>query len=197
MATCQSNAQPVATPTPSPSPHTATADAVLQIGDVPSGLNPCVGSGPFDGYITYLQATRPTLASRLSDEWHSLRTTGALSASISLFASDNSACTAELAALTNIKSAASFVVMFGDEGQADRAWQSGVLGFVPPAPGELPPGVNRGTATGLGLSSWTYSRTPVQLACWHKSVFVALIVLTNLNADAFKVTTSAVDARLN
>jgi hypothetical protein len=87
--------------------------------------------------------------------------------------------------------------MFGDEGQADRAWQSGVLGFVPPAPGELPPGLNRGTATGLGLSAWTYERAPVRLACWHKSVFVALVVLTNLDPAAFKTATAAVDARLN
>jgi hypothetical protein len=37
----------------------------------------------------------------------------------------------------------------------------------------------------------------VKLACWHKSVFVALVVLTNLDANAFKAATSAVDARLN
>jgi len=173
------------------------ADAVLQVGDIPSGLNICPGSGPFDAYITTLQATQPALASSLNDEWQSLRTMGAISAAISLYTSDDSACTAELAAVAKPKSAAAFVAMFGDEGQADRAWQSGVLGFVPPAPGELPPGLNRGTATGLGLSSWTYTRTPVQLACWHKSVFVALVVLTNLDATAFKTATAAVDARLN
>jgi hypothetical protein len=37
----------------------------------------------------------------------------------------------------------------------------------------------------------------VQLACWHKSVFVALVVMTNLDATAFKTATAAVDARLN
>ena len=198
VAACQSIARPLAspTPTPSPSPHTAVADAVLQVGDIPSGLNLCSGSGPFDAYITNLQASQPALASSLNDEWQSLRTLGAVSAAISLYTSDNSACTAELAA-AKPKSAAAFVAMFRDEGQADRAWQSGVLGFVPPAPGELPPGLNRGTAAGLGLSSWTYMRTPVQLACWHKSVFVALVVLTNLDAAAFKAATAAVDARLN
>jgi hypothetical protein len=137
------------------------------------------------------------LASRLTDEWQSLRTLGASGASISLFTSDAAACSAELAAASNAKSAAGFVAVFADEGQADRAWQAGVLGFVPPAVGELPPGVNRGTATGLGVSAWTYTRTPVQLACWHKSVFVVLIVLTNLDATAFKAATAAVDARLN
>ncbi len=199
VAACQSTARPVArpTPTPSPSPHTAVADAVLQVGDIPSGLSICPASGPFDAYVANLQASQPALASRLNDEWQSLRTMGAISAAISLYTSDNSACTAELAAVAKPKSAAAFVAMFRDEGQADRAWQSGVLGFVPPAPGELPPGLNRGTGTGLGLSSWTYTRTPVQLACWHKSVFVALVVLTNLDAAAFKTATAAVDARLN
>jgi len=170
---------------------------VLQQGDVPNGLNLCAGSGPIEGYITSLQASQATLASRLNDQWQSLRTLGAVSAAISLYTADNAACSAELAAVSKAKSAAGFVAVFADEGQADRAWQSGVLGFVPPAPGELPPGLNRGSSTGLGLSSWTYDRTPVRLACWHKSVFVALVVLTNLDAPAFKAATAAVDARLN
>jgi len=197
VAVCQTTAQPVPSPTPSPSPHTAVADAVLQSSDVSSGLSRCAGSGPLGIYINNLQASSPALASRLTDEWQSLRTLGATSSAIALFTSDDSACTAELAAVSKAKSAAGLVVVFGDEGQADRAWQSGVLGFVPPAPGELPPGLNRGTATGLGLSAWTYDRAPVRLACWHKSVFVALVVLTNLDAAAFKTATAAVDARLN
>ena len=196
---CQSTAQPAPTPTPipSPSPHAAPADAVLQQGDVPTGLNRCAGSGTFDAYITNLRTSQPDLASRLNDEGQLLKTQGATSAAISLFTSDDTACSAELAANSKAKSAAAFVAVFADEGQADRAWQSGVLGFVPPATGELPPGLIRGTATGLGNSSWTYDRTPVRLACWHKSVFVALVVLTNLDATAFKAATAAVDARLN
>lgn len=194
---CQSAAQPVPSPIPSPSPHTAVADAVLQQGDVPGGLNPCAGSGPMDAYVTNLQSSQPALASRLNDEWQSLRTQGATGAAISLYTSDDSACSAELATVSRAKSTAAFVAVFADEGQADRAWQSGVLGFVPPAPGELPPGLNRGTATGLGLSAWTYDRAPVRLACWHKSVFVALVVLTNLDVNAFKTATTAVDARLS
>src|SRR5260370_16141756 len=100
VAACQTTARPVASPTPSPSPspHTAVADAVLQVGDIPSGLNICPASGPFDAYITNLQATQPALASSLNDEWQSLRTMGAISAGISLYTSDNSACTADLAA---------------------------------------------------------------------------------------------------
>ena len=170
---------------------------MLQQGDVPSGLNLCAGSGPFDGYITNLQTGQPALAGRLSDQWLSLRTQGATGAAISLYTSDDSACTAELAAVSKAKSAAAFVAVFADEGQADRAWQTGVLGFTPPAPGELPPGLSRGTPTALGLSAWTYDRSPVRLACWHKSVFVALVVLTNLDINAFKAATAAVNARLN
>ena len=198
IAACQTAApQPLPTPTPSPSPHTTVADAVLQASDVPTGLNRCAGSGPIDPYITNLQTSAATLASRLNDQWQSLRTLGADAAAIALFTSDDSACTAELASVSKPKSAAGFVVAFGDEGEADRAWQSGILGFVPPAPGELPPGLSHGTATGLGLSSWTFDRTPVRLACWHRSVFVALVVLTNLDVPAFKAATAAVDARLN
>jgi hypothetical protein len=96
-----------------------------------------------------------------------------------------------------IKAAASFVAVFADEGQAERAWASGVLGFVPPAPGQAAPGLLRGTSTGLGLSAWTYDRPSVRLACWRRSVFVSLVVLTNLDPAAFKAVTAAIDARLN
>src|SRR5260370_10749828 len=148
MAVCQSTAQPVPSPTPSPSPHTAVADAVLQSSDVTSGLSQCAGSGPLDVYINNLQASSPALASRLTDEWQSLRTLGATSSAIALFTSDDSACTAELAAISKAKSATSLVVMFGDQGQADRAWEARGPGFLPPPPGELPPGLIRGATTG-------------------------------------------------
>ena len=90
----------------------------------------------------------------------------------------------------------SFVAVFGDSGQADRAWISGVFGFTPPASGQIVAGVTRGTGTGLGLNSWTYDRGPFKLASWHKSVFVALVAVANLDAAAFKAATAAVDARL-
>jgi hypothetical protein len=197
LMACQIGAQPAPTPTPvpSPTPHTAAVAAVLTASDVPSGLTACTATQTMDAYITSL--TDPVLAARTSDEWVQLKAAGAREAAISQFAADPAACTAELAATTKTRATASFVAAFADEGQADRAWESGVLGFVPPAPGELPPGVARGSGTGLGLSSWTYERSTLQLACWHRSVFVALVVVTNLDATAFKAMTVAVDARLN
>jgi len=197
VASCQSTATPVASPLPSPTPHTAVAAAVLQAGEVPAGLNQCPGSGPIATYLTTLAAADPALGSRVAAQWQQLHAAGAIDAAISLFAADPAACTAQLAATSKIQAATSFVAVFADEGEADRAWESGVFGFVPPAPGLLSPGLVRGVATGLGLSSWTYDRAPVQIACWHKSVFVALLVLTNLDATAFKSATAAVDARLN
>ena len=92
---------------------------------------------------------------------------------------------------------ATFVAIFKDEGQAERAWASGVLGFVPPAPDQVAPGLFRGTTTGLGVSSWTYDRPTVRIACWRRSVFVALVVLTNLEVADFKTVTTTIDARLN
>jgi hypothetical protein len=98
---------------------------------------------------------------------------------------------------SSIKAATSFVAVFADEGQAERAWGAGVLGFVPPAPGEGTAGLVGGTGTGLGPSAWTYDRPSVRLACWRRSVLVSLVVLTNLDATAFKSVTAAIDARLN
>ena len=170
---------------------------MLQPSDVPTGLSACVGSGPIDSYITSLQATNASLATRIAGQWQALQSLGAIEASISLFTSDPAACASELGSVAKVKSAASFVARFADDGQADRAWQAGVLGFVPPAPDQIATGIKRGTDTGLGLSSWTYDRQPVRLACWKRSVFVALVVLTNLDVNAFKAATGAVDARLN
>jgi hypothetical protein len=198
IASCQSNT-PVAvvSPSPSPSPHAAATDAVLQSSEVPNGLSPCLGSGPIDVYITTLANADANLAARVATQWEQLRVAGATSGAISLFASTPAVCNAELATTSSSKAIAAFVAEFPNSGSADRAWEAGVFGFMPPAPGELPAGVTRGTGTGLGLSSWTYDRPPVHLASWHKSVFVALVVVTNLDAAAFKSATTAIDARLN
>jgi hypothetical protein len=148
-------------------------------------------------YLTSLARTDAALAASVTAQWEALRSEGAHDAAISLFAAGHSACSAELAATSGVKAITSFVAVFTDPGEADRAWESGVFGFIPPAQGEVPPGISRGTATGLGLSSWTIDRAPVRLACWHRSVYVALIVATNLDVTTFKTATAAVDARLN
>ncbi len=197
VAGCQSGTHPVASPLPSPTPHTAATDAVLQSADIPVGLNPCLGSGPIDVYVTTLAHADAALAGQVGAQWEQLRVAGATAGAISLFTASPAACNAELAATSNVKSIAAFVGVFADPGQADRAWGSGVFGFAPPVPAEILPGVTRGTATGLGLSSWTYDRAPVQLACWHKSVFIALVVVSNLDAATFRAATTAIDARLN
>jgi hypothetical protein len=170
---------------------------VLQAGEAPTGLTACPASGPITGYITSLQVSNPTLASHVADQWAVLRLNGAVDAALVLFAADPSACTVELGVTAKIRAAASFVAVFAEEGQAERAWSSGILGFAPPAPDLLSPGIVRGAATGRGPSSWTYTRPSVQLAAWRRSVFVSLLVLTNLDANAFKSVTAAIDARLN
>jgi hypothetical protein len=193
---CQNGAKPAAQ-TPSASPQPKVTAAVLQAGEAPAGLAACPGSGPVAGYISSLQTSNPTLAGRITDEWQLLRSHGAVDAAVSLFVADPVACTVELGATARFKAAASFVAVFADEGQAERAWGSGILGFAPPAPDILSPGLVRGTATGRGASSWTYTRPSVQLACWRRSVFVSLVVLTNLDSSTFKTVTAAIDARLN
>ena len=198
ISSCQNTApQAAVSPSPTPTPHATPTDVILQPSDVPAGLSPCLGSGPMDVYITTLEHADATLGARVATQWQQLQVAGATAGAVSLFTSAPAACNAELATTSSDKSVVAFVAAFGDSGQADRAWNAGVFGFIPPAPGELPAGVVSGTATGLGLSSWTYIRSPVQLACWHKSVFIALVVVSNLPAATFKATTGTIDARLN
>ena len=194
---CQSDTHPVFSPVPTPTPHTDPAKAVLQPADVPAGLDLCLGSGPLAVYVAQLAGADAAVADRVANRWQELRAEGAMSGAISVFSADPSGCSAELGATGKVKAVTSMVAVFADPGQADRAWESGLFGFAPPAVGEVAPGVTRGTATGLGLSSFTYNRSPVQLACWHRSVFVALVVASNLDAATFKAATAAVDARLN
>jgi hypothetical protein len=186
-----------AIPSPSPSPHTTVSAAVLQQNEVPTALAACPGSGPIAGYLSNLQTADPALASQISEQWQQLRAKLALDAAISLYAADPTACTSEMAVSAKTKAAASFVVVFADAGQAERAWAAGILGFVPPASDQITAGLLRGPSTGLGDSSWTYTRPPVQIASWRRSEFVSLLVLTNLDAATFKSVTSAIDARLN
>jgi hypothetical protein len=160
-------------------------------------LKVCLGSGPIDVYIVSLAHANPAVGAKVGTEWAQLVVGGATGGAISLFTASTAACNAELGATSTVKSVTSFVAIFADSAQADRAWGSGVFGFVPPAPGQILPGVVRGAGTGLGLSSLTYDRSNVRLASWHKSVFVALVVISNLDATAFKAATAAIDARLN
>jgi len=150
-----------------------------------------------DVYLSVLAGADAAVASRLSEQWSVMQTQGATDGAISTFARNPTACRAELGAATSVQAISSFVARFADEGEADRAWQSGTLGFSPPPPGLLLPGLTRGTSTGLGLSSFTYDRPSVRLACWHRSVFVALVVVSNLDLGAFKAATAAIDPRLN
>ena len=196
-AACQVSSRTAPTPFATPTPHRPVVSAVLQSADVPPSLKPCSTSGDIDAYLTEIQTADNALASRVRQQWQALKKVGAQVGAISLFASDASACSKELGAGGTAKAAASIVIAFGDEGQADRAWLAGVFGFVPPVPGESPPGMVRGAATGLGPSSWTYNRAPVRLASWRRTVFIALVVLTNLDGATFQAAASAVDARIH
>jgi hypothetical protein len=175
----------------------APTAAILQSGDVPATVNVCVGSGPLDVYLSVLESADPALAGRLTAQWVDLLSHGARSAAISVYTASPSACKAELGATTTGKAIASVVIQFDDEGQADRAWQAGVFGFVPPATDELLPGLVRGAGTGLGLSSFTYDRPSVRLACWRHSVYVALVAVSNFDLATFQAATAAIDPRLN
>jgi hypothetical protein len=197
LVACQNDTHAVFSPLPSPTPHTAPTVAILQSGDMPTGLNVCLGSGPIDVYVSVLADADATLAARETAQWQALRQLGAKSGAISLFTSDPSACKAEFAATGSVKAMASLVAQFADEGEADRAWQAGVFGFAPPPPGQASPGLTRGASTGLGASSFVYDRPPVRLASWRRSVFVALVVVSNLDVNAFHAATGAIDPRLN
>ena len=197
LAACESGTHPVFSPPPAATPPTETTAAILQPSEVPPELSACLGSGPMDVYITTLANSDQALASRIGAQWEEMRVVGAAAGAISLYSANPAACQAELAATPNSKSLTSFVAVFGDAGEADRAWESGIFGFAAPAPAEIPPGIVRGAGTGLGPSSWTYDRPPVRLACWRRSVFVALVLEVGLDLAAFKSATAAVDARLN
>jgi hypothetical protein len=194
---CQNDTHAVFSPVPSPTPHTAPTAAILQSGDVPAGLSVCLGSGPIDVFLSVLGVGDPALASTEATQWQILRRLGAKSGAISLFTSDPSGCKAEFGATGNIKAMASFVAEFADEGEADRAWQAGLFGFAPPPVGEVSPGLTRGASTGLGASSFVYDRPSVRLASWRRSVFVALVVVSNLDLNTFHAATGALDPRLN
>jgi len=197
LVACQNETHAVFSPSPSPSPHTAPTAAILQSSDVPANLTACPGSGPIDVYLSVLIDLDTTLASRDANYWLQLRNGGGTAGAISVFAANPSACKVELGATTSVRALTSLVVQFADEGQADRAWQSGVFGFAPPPAGEVVQGVTRGTSTGLGLSSFVFDRPSVRLACWRRSVFVALVVASNMDVASLKAATAAIDPRLN
>ena len=194
---CQNQTHAVFSPAPSPSPRMEPAAAVLQASDVPAGLSACLGSGPIDVYLAGLAQADPTLAAQEGAMWQQLRDLGADAGAMSIFTSSPSACDSDLGATESARTAASFVARFTDANEADRAWQQGVFGFIPPASGEVAPGVTRGTTTGLGFSSFVFARGTTSLASWRRGELVALVLLVNLDAATFKAAAAAVDARLD
>jgi len=197
LVACQNQTHAVFSPVPSPTPHAAPTAAILQSADIPTGLNVCLGSGPMDVYLSVLQNSDPALASMQSDQWLAMLHSGATAGAISVFVANAGACKSELGATTTVKAMTSFVAEFADTSQADRAWEAGVFGFAPPPPGQLSPGLTVGTSTGLGPSSFTYDRPSVRLACWRRSVYVAMVVVSNLDPNTFRAATAAIDPRLN
>ena len=197
LTACQNETHPVFSPSPSPSPRTAPSAAVLQASDVPSGLTKCASSGSLDAYISTVEVDDIRLSAQWAAQWAELRSNGAHAGAISIYAANSSACAVELGATTTVKALASVVIEFGDVGEAERAWQAGIFGYTPPAPAQLQAGMVRGAATGLGPSSFTYTRPSVRLACWRHSVYVALVLSSNLDQGAFQAATASIDPRLN
>ena len=70
--------------------------------DLPGPLSQCTGSGPIEGYIATTRSANPDLAQRLTAQWNDLKSLGAMEAAINVFAADPSACSTELAAVTNV-----------------------------------------------------------------------------------------------
>jgi hypothetical protein len=197
LVSCQNESHPAFSPAPSPSPHIAPAAAILQPSEVAPGLTVCVGSNqPVDVYASVMDGFDTAIGQRLSGYWNDLVAEGAESGSVSVYASDPASCAAELGAGT-AGAIASVVVRFGDDGEAERAWQAGLFGFIPPAPAQLQAGMTRGAATGLGLSSFTYARPSVRLATWRRSFYVALMIATNQDVNTFQAATALINARLN
>jgi hypothetical protein len=197
LISCQNESHPAFSPVPSPSPHISPAAAILQSSEVPATLTECVGSNqPIDVYVSVMSGFDTTTGERLAGYWNDLVALGASSGAISVYAANPVACSAELGA-ASVPALTSVVIRFGDAGQAERAWQAGVFGFIPPAPAQLQAGMMRGTATGLGLSSFTYQRPSVRLASWRRNFYVALVIATNLDVNTFTAATALINARLN
>jgi len=197
LISCQNESHPAFSPVPSPSPHISPAAAILQSSEVPPTLTACVGSNQsIDVYVSVMSGFDTTVGQRLSAFWSDLVANGAQSGAISVYAANPVACSAELGA-ASVPALTSVVVRFGDSGQADRAWQAGVFGFTPPAIAQLQAGMTRGTATGLGLSSFTYTRPSVRLATWRRNFYIGLVLAINLDANTFTAATALINARLN
>jgi len=197
LISCQNESHPAFSPVPSPSPHISPAAAILQPSEVPATLTACVGSSqPIDVYVSVMSGFDTTMGERLAGYWNDLVALGASAGSISVYAANPVACSAEFGA-ASVPALTTVVIRFADASQADRAWQAGVFGFTPPAPAQLQAGMTRGAATGLGLSSFTYQRPSVRLASWRRNFYVALVIATNLDLNTFTAATALINARLN
>jgi len=180
-------------------PSIPPAQIGLQSGDLPPELTRCRASGDIDAFARSLQAGSPAAHDELVGAWKALQRGGATAAAVTVYAAQPAACTARLGSGQGT-SVTSVVVEFRDDGAAQAAYRSGMLGFTTPNEDAEVPDMTRGAATGLGRNSWVLDRSTqgraVIIGLWERSDTLVLVMAVDADPLHAKQALSSIDGRI-
>jgi len=170
----------------------------LQAADLPAGLIQCPASGAVDHYLLALQASGSPSYEVTVKQWTTLRAAGANAAAVHSYAESEADCSARLGERSG-RAALSFAIRFAGATPAAEAFRSGFFGLRP-EPGRQQPGLEQGTASGLGPESWSFDqstgRPPVFVAFWSKGPFDLFLFTESLPASVAREAGARMNGRV-
>ncbi len=175
------------------------ADVGLRPVDLPSTLRRCPGSGDLGDHLRATGAEGGPARDELQAAWRTLQREGAQQAAVAVYASDRASCTARLGTGPG-PNASSLVVRYRDDGAALGAYRQGMLGFPTPGQDEQVPGLQQGTATGLGQDSWLLEQNAagrsVFVAYWRRGSYTAFFLAVDLDPLHARQAVGSIAARM-
>ena len=173
------------------------ASVAAQPGDLPKGMTQCDLTGDINSFATKEQTPDPQAAKTISDDWQQAKKDGATEAYAALYTDSKAHCNAikgsgvDLGAAT-YKLVVNFVVEYKDETSAVAVYkgQQSILGFNPNELRTGSGGVVEGTQTGLTENSIALTQPAgnqlFYIAIWQNHMFVVILAILNVDANAAK-----------
>ncbi len=173
------------------------AQVGLQAHDVSAEFKRCSQSGTVESYLKALPAGSQW-RSLLAAGWKQLQSEAADASAATVFTTTTEACTVE-PGTASARGAISIVARFPDDGAAQRAFETGILGFPTPAQDQLEPGLRQGVATQLGPHSWMRQRNlgnhTLSVVFWQSRSLCIFVLASSFDSIELQRALVAIDGR--
>jgi hypothetical protein len=172
--------------TQAPASHVSAADIVVQLSDLSSSFQKCLGpSGSIESLIEAMKAQNPTESSEFKSAWDKIKSQGAKALWITVYSDSAANCAGTSSesgspSLPSYPLVQSLIIQFNDQATAARLYKSGPVAFMPDPSALMTQGVVR-TATGLGQNSFAITEGASYTAYWQNKEFIVSLSAWNVD----------------